>query len=60
MRKFGLIGYPLKHSFSKKYFTAKFEKEGLIGNQYDLYEIENVSKIKEVLDNNPALVGLNF
>jgi len=59
MRKFGLIGYPLKHSFSKKYFTAKFEKEGLMGNQYDLYEIEDVSKIKEVLDNNPALVGLN-
>ena len=59
MRKFGLIGYPLKHSFSKKYFTAKFEKEGLIGNQYDLYEIEEVSMIKEVLDNNPALVGLN-
>jgi hypothetical protein len=28
MRKFGLIGYPLGHSFSKKYFTAKFETEG--------------------------------
>lgn len=59
MRKFGLIGYPLKHSFSKKYFTDKFEKEGLIGNRYDLYEIEDVSQIKEVLDNNPGLVGLN-
>ena len=59
MRKFGLIGFPLKHSFSKKYFAAKFEKEGLIGNQYDLYEIEDVSRIKEVLDENPDLVGLN-
>ena len=29
MRKFGLIGYPLSHSFSQKYFTEKFEKEGL-------------------------------
>ena len=59
MRKFGLIGYPLKHSFSKRHFTAKFEKEGLIGNQYDLYEIQDVARIKDVLDENPDLVGLN-
>lgn len=59
MRKFGLIGYPLKHSFSKKYFTAKFEREGLADNQYDLYEIEDVARMQEVLDENPDLVGLN-
>ncbi len=59
MRKFGLIGFPLKHSFSKRYFTEKFQKEGRTDCQYDLFEIDSIDKVKEVLANNPELVGLN-
>ena len=59
MRKFGLIGFPLKHSFSKKHFTEKFVREGLKDCQYDMFEIEEIGKIRQVLDDNPDLVGLN-
>ena len=59
MRKFGLIGFPLKHSFSKRYFTQKFQDEGLTDCQYELFEIDNIEKVTAVLDNNPELVGLN-
>lgn len=58
MRKFGLIGYPLGHSFSKKYFTAKFEKEGIEGCQFDLYEIPKIEDFKAVLEENPTLEGM--
>lgn len=58
--RFGLIGYPLGHSFSKKYFTEKFEREGW-GNeyQYDLFPIENVADLKHILNRHPELKGLN-
>ncbi len=59
MRKFGLIGMPLKHSFSKKYFTEKFQKLGLRDCQYDLFEIEHISLLQQVLAENHELVGLN-
>jgi shikimate dehydrogenase len=59
MRKYGLIGYPLTHSFSKKYFTAKFEKEGIKDCQYDLYEIEDISQLPFIIDQNTELQGLN-
>src|SRR5690606_8632224 len=59
MRKFGLIGHPLKHSFSKKYFSEKFEKQGLDNCQYELFDIDEISKIRQVLEENPALEGLN-
>jgi len=59
MRKFGLIGYPLKHSFSKKYFTEKFEKEGIDDCQYELYELDTIDKFPELIKNNPELEGIN-
>ncbi|SIS60875.1 shikimate dehydrogenase family protein [Belliella pelovolcani] len=59
MRKFGLIGFPLTHSFSKKYFTEKFDKEGLSECQFDLYEIEDVSLFPKILQENPELEGLS-
>ncbi|WP_295767286.1 shikimate dehydrogenase [uncultured Mucilaginibacter sp.] len=59
MKKYGLIGYPLTHSFSKKYFTAKFEREGIENHVYDLYEIQNLSDFPELLRANPKLCGLN-
>ncbi|MFY0599353.1 MAG: shikimate dehydrogenase [Cyclobacteriaceae bacterium] len=58
MKKFGLIGFPLGHSFSKKYFTEKFEKMGLSDHQYELFEMENANNLMSLWDD-PNLVGLN-
>lgn len=58
MKKYGLIGYPLTHSFSKRYFTEKFESEN-IDSAYENFEIENIGKLPEIIRNNPELVGLN-
>lgn len=57
MRFFGLIGFPLGHSFSKKFFTEKFEKENLHA-QYDLYPLENISQFTN-LTTSVELTGLN-
>jgi shikimate dehydrogenase len=59
MRKFGLIGYPLTHSFSKKYFSSKFESENHADCQYDLYEIPEIGLFPDVLADNPELEGIN-
>lgn len=59
MKRFGLIGYPLTHSFSKKYFTEKFEKEGLNDFVYDLFPITSIDSLAGILQNNPDLKGLN-
>ncbi|WP_299822665.1 shikimate dehydrogenase [uncultured Pontibacter sp.] len=59
MRKFGLIGKKLGHSFSKKYFTAKFEREGITDAQHDLYELEHIEDLQKLLKQEPELVGLN-
>ena len=59
MRKFGLIGFPLTHSFSKKYFTEKFEKEGIVNCQFELYEIPDVSDFESVLKEYPGLEGMS-
>jgi len=59
MKKFGLIGFPLGHSFSKKYFTEKFEREGLKDCSYELFPMENISDIEGLLKDNPELCGLN-
>lgn len=59
MNLFGLIGYPLTHSFSKKYFTKKFEKEGIKNCRYDLFEIKNIEELPSIIKNNPELKGLN-
>lgn len=58
MKKYGLIGFPLTHSFSKRYFTEKFEAEN-IDSTYDNFEIDNISKFPEIVKNNPELIGLN-
>ena len=59
MRKFGLIGYPLGHSFSKKYFTEKFVREGIQGCQFELYPIESISELPQLLDRESGLEGLS-
>jgi shikimate dehydrogenase len=59
MRLFGLIGYPLSHSFSKKYFSEKFKKEGISGCQYELFPLETIDQFPELIRDQPELSGLN-
>jgi shikimate dehydrogenase len=58
MRKFGLIGFPLGHSFSGKYFREKFLRESITDCQYLNYEIESLSKLRDIIAD-PELSGLN-
>ncbi len=58
MDKYGLIGFPLGHSFSKNYFNEKFESEG-INAEYINFEIPSISELKAVLVTNPELKGMN-
>lgn len=58
MDKYGLIGYPLTHSFSINYFNEKFQNEG-IDAVYENYEIPTIEQLPEVLDTNLELRGLN-
>jgi len=58
MKKYGLLGYPLTHSFSKRYFTEKFEKEN-IESTYENFEIDTIKKFPGVIKNNPEVIGLN-
>jgi len=57
---YGLIGYPLSHSFSKKYFSEKFEREGITHTcSYQNFELKNINDFPELIKLNPHLVGLN-
>lgn len=59
MNLYGLIGYPLSHSFSKKYFTEKFQREGITGSMYDLFEMKSLEGLPNLLTDNKDLRGLN-
>ena len=59
MRKFGLIGYPLGHSFSKKYFSEKFLHENISDCQYENYPLTSIDLLDELISNNSDLCGLN-
>lgn len=58
MKKYGLLGYPLTHSFSKRFFTEKFKKEN-IDSSYDNFEIDTIEKFPAVVEANPEVHGLN-
>ena len=58
MDKYGLIGYPLGHSFSKNFFNEKFENED-INAQYLNFELPSIDSLPEIIDMNPELKGLN-
>lgn len=60
MRVYGLIGYPLGHSFSKKYFTEKFIREGIADCSYENFAIETIDELKNVLIQNPNICGFNI
>lgn len=57
-RIFGLIGFPLTHSFSQNFFNQKFEAEN-ISAQYLNFEIPDIGDLMEVVAEYPALSGLN-
>lgn len=57
-RRFGLIGYPLSHSFSRKFFTDKFAAEG-IDAEYLNYEINEINLLPQIIASDPYLTGLN-
>ncbi|MEO7922168.1 MAG: shikimate dehydrogenase [Chitinophagaceae bacterium] len=60
MRLFGLIGYPLSHSFSEKYFTKKFEQEEITGCRYELFPLKTIDEFQVLLERHPELEGLNI
>lgn len=59
MKRYGLIGYPLSHSFSQRYFTDKFLAQG-IDAMYENFPMENISGIDTVLQQYPDLCGFNI
>lgn len=58
MNIYGLIGYPLGHSFSKQYFTQKFEKEDLDDCFFELFSLETIGEFKELIQRTANLKGL--
>lgn len=56
--RYGLIGFPLGHSFSKKYFTEKFNSEN-IDSEYHNYPLKDISELPVLLNNNHDIAGLN-
>ncbi|MEP6713391.1 MAG: shikimate dehydrogenase [Ferruginibacter sp.] len=58
MNLYGLIGYPLGHSFSKKYFTDKFKREGLGDCFFELFPLENINDFTQLISEQTNLKGL--
>lgn len=59
MKRYGLIGYPLSHSFSQQYFTEKFARESLSGAVYENYSIREIDELNNILSKHPDLCGFN-
>ena len=60
MRRYGLIGLKLGHSFSARYFAEKFQREGLAGEcSYDLYELPKIECVADFMRNTDSLQGFN-
>ena len=57
---YGLIGYPLSHSFSKKYFEAKFRQEGITGCRYENFELSSIQQLPTLIRDQPDLQGFNI
>lgn len=60
MRLFGLLGYPLTHSFSQKYFTEKFHKLGIADAAYENFSIPDIQELQKILDTRKELAGFNI
>ncbi|MBK7884130.1 MAG: shikimate dehydrogenase [Chitinophagaceae bacterium] len=59
MELYGLIGYPLTHSFSKQYFTEKFIRENLSDCVYKTFAIESITEFPAIMAQNSGLKGLS-
>lgn len=59
MPRYGLIGYPLTHSWSARYFNEKFERLGLKDHSYHLYPLPELSGLTNLIDSTPDLKALN-
>ena len=59
MRRFGLIGKTLKHSFSQNYFTRKFSEHAITDCRYDLFELQSVDLLPALIRDITTLEGLN-
>ena len=57
MRKFGIIGYPLGHSFSPPYFSDKFQRLGITDAEYKAYPLSSIEEFPSLISE--QLVGLN-
>jgi shikimate dehydrogenase len=58
-RLYGLIGYPLSHSFSPGYFAEKFMREGIRDAEYRAFPLERIEELPALLEREPRLLGLN-
>jgi shikimate dehydrogenase len=59
MKKLGLIGFPLSHSFSVKYFREKFKRESIPDFEYRNYPIQSVHELRPMIEEREDLIGLN-
>ena len=59
MKRFGLIGKTLKHSFSKGFFEKKFFEQGINDCSYENFELPSIDEFPNLIANNPGLKGLN-
>ena len=57
MKLYGLIGFPLTHSFSKNYFQQKFEKEGINDCRFENFELDHINEMQTMLQQNPSMQG---
>ncbi len=58
-RLYGLIGFPLNHSFSVRYFTEKFQRENLSEYEYRNFPLESIHELPNMLESHPELLGFN-
>lgn len=56
---FGLIGNPIKHSYSKIFFEEKFSRLNLINYRYNLFELQSLTELSTLIKNTPTLQGFN-
>ncbi|MFK7908246.1 MAG: shikimate dehydrogenase [Chitinophagales bacterium] len=59
MHTFGLIGYPLSHTFSPTYFSEKFYQEGIEATTYHAFPLPSIEDLPELIEKTPNLEGLN-
>lgn len=59
MKRYGLIGFPLSHSFSQGYFAKKFHSEGIVNVEYRNYPLEDIGALERLVNETPDLMGLN-